>query len=239
MKFTVSEYKKLLKSALNNDYRFISYTEMRDKRSVILRHDIDGSLSAAYAMSRLERSMGIKSTYFIMIKSSVYNLFSDNSIALVKKIIANGHDIGLHFHCLNKSKNILVKLLTSEIEFIESIFHIKIRVVSFHQPSTKDMNMSLTELGLINSYSIKDVKDFKYISDSNKVWREQHPDIIFKNQIHQKLQLLIHPMWWMSQSDDSTDTCWNKVLLDNFKLIQNYLIKKEGAYGKKRQFVIK
>ncbi|MFR6094020.1 MAG: hypothetical protein ACLUIW_00645 [Dysosmobacter welbionis] len=67
MEFTYSAYKPdtLLQTG---GYRVCSYHNWQDTaRRVILRHDIDSSLGQAMALARVERELGVSSTYFVLL----------------------------------------------------------------------------------------------------------------------------------------------------------------------------
>lgn len=85
----------------------------------------------------------------------------------------------------------------SDVKILEENFNIKINTVSFHQPSESILNGEVVLDKYINAYDKKYFKDVIYLLDSNKIWKKQHPIEIFKSKEFSKIQLLIHPMWWV------------------------------------------
>ena len=70
VEFTYSAYKNLIHLLQTGGYRVCSYHNWQDTaRCVILRHDIDSSLGQAMALARVERELGVSSTYFVLLTS--------------------------------------------------------------------------------------------------------------------------------------------------------------------------
>lgn len=224
----------MLQAALKSGYEFRFFNNFNSGKNIcVLRHDVDADLSAALEMAEIEFEIGVKSTYFLMTRSSVYNLFSRVNMQKVKAIIDLGHQIGLHFDSgyLPHADISLEQFIDAEADYLAKQFQQKIKVVSFHQPGSDILSGKVKLKKYLNTYDKNDMKGLHYVSDSNKVWKQEHPYIIFKQQLHKKLQLLIHPMWWAGGKEiTSTSRVWDKTLERNFKNIQNFLINTEGAY---------
>jgi hypothetical protein len=62
-----------------------------------MRHDVDFSVHRSYALAKIEAEEGVHSTYFLWPHCKYYNLFEEEIVEIVDKIIELGHDIGLHF----------------------------------------------------------------------------------------------------------------------------------------------
>jgi len=60
-------YIKFLK-ILKQKYKIVPFCEVskEDDSFLILRHDVDASLEAALKMARVEKNLGIRSTYFVL-----------------------------------------------------------------------------------------------------------------------------------------------------------------------------
>jgi len=85
MQFTYSAYRDLLVLIRDNDYAFRSYHDYEDApRCVILRHDIDASLSCAVKLAELEAEEGIRSTWFVLLRTEFYNPFSKSGLAALR-----------------------------------------------------------------------------------------------------------------------------------------------------------
>lgn len=98
MEFTVEAYKHLIKALIENGYTITGYDNYEGyEKAAILRHDIDMDIRKALEMARLESELGVRSTYYVLLSSDLYNALSKNSTAYLKEILSLGHWVGLHF----------------------------------------------------------------------------------------------------------------------------------------------
>lgn len=235
MKFNLDEYISLLDRIQKEGYVFCDFENIQ-KKSFILRHDIDVSPKIALEMAKAENSLGIRATYFFMMRSPFYNLFSRANNEIVKKIISLGHEIGLHYDEGYYSKNTdLQMLIDTEIKVLENNFDIKVNAVSFHQPSQKIIDNEI-KIKQINTYDKEFFKDIKYLSDSNMIFKEDPIDII-KSQEFSKIQLLVHPIWWVADGE-TTEQKWINSIKKNFELEQKQVLLTERAYGNKKVMIL-
>lgn len=77
-----------------------------------------------------------------------------------------------------------------------------------------------------------------YTSDSNRTWKEHTALSVFSVNNYEKIQILIHPIWWM-YDDDLIEDAWDRAIVDNFYIMQQQFLDTEGAYGEAREFTIK
>lgn len=98
MEFTFPAYRGLLSLLRERGYEFRGYHDYADtSRCVILRHDVDQSLSQAVRLAELEAEEGVRSTWFVLLRTDFYNVFSKAGTEALRHIQFLGHDIGLHF----------------------------------------------------------------------------------------------------------------------------------------------
>lgn len=98
MKFTYQAYRGLLSLLREGGYAFRDYHNYADtSRCVVLRHDIDNSLSQAVRLAELEAEEGVRSTWFVLLRTDFYNPASRNGLEKLRRIQSLGHEIGLHF----------------------------------------------------------------------------------------------------------------------------------------------
>lgn len=199
MEFTYDAYRKLIDKVLQNGYQVCSYKNV-DKfdKAIILRHDVDFSPRKAIDMARIEYQLGVKSTYFVLLSTEFYNVFSKETADILSQIIEMGHEIGLHFDeqrynatSIDQMKDYVYK----EASILEKALDSEVNVISMHRPSKFTLNNNIEFEGLINSYSKKYFKEMKYVSDSRMYWREDVIDIIHNNK-YNKLHILTHPFWY-------------------------------------------
>jgi peptidoglycan/xylan/chitin deacetylase (PgdA/CDA1 family) len=234
--FTYAHYRYILQSALDSDYTFISFPDLKDLQLeeqlvCLLRHDCDNDLKAAVAIARMEEEMGVRSTYFLMLRSALYNLLSIPSAEMVREIIARGHWIGLHFdehYYPDASPVQLAACVDRERSWLCDEFGVPVEVVSFHQPSWRILDKQV-KIGCVNTYDLSQLHDVYYLSDSNTVWKEGCPSEFFRARRHRRLQLLLHPEWWTAEQLTIQEK-WNQMLSNNFELIQQSLLTRERVY---------
>ena len=98
MNFTYDSYCSLLSLIDECGYEIGDYTNWEGKnKCVILRHDIDNNISKAVQLAYVEKDAGVASTYFVLVTSDLYNIFSKDSRQKMQDIIKCGHQRGLHF----------------------------------------------------------------------------------------------------------------------------------------------
>jgi len=220
--FTYRHYREILQNALKAGYKTIGFHEAppREDRILLLRHDVDVVLFKALPLAKLEAELGVRSTYFVLSNSPIYNLFESSSIALVQKIAKLGHWIGLHV-------DISPDLPLWQIEdHVNSLFGTLKRllpltkVVSFHRPSpmVKDRKFR----SFVNVYEPRFFSDIKYISDSRQKWLAECPCGVLKERVFPMVQLLTHPIWWWEVEIDIKQI-WDRILTVRISEIKNYL----------------
>lgn len=205
MNFTYEGYVELINLLKDRKYNFSNYLNCDEhERTVIFRHDIDNSLEKAIQLARLEHENNITSTYFVLLSTNFYNIFSKESNELLKEMMAMGHHIGLHFD--EKRYEISsVKDLEYWIEWESNILGAaigkEVKTVSMHRPSKWILENDIEFKGLVNSYSKKFLSDFKYLSDSRMHWREDVLNIV-KGEQYNRLHILTHAFWY-SEKDET------------------------------------
>ncbi len=242
MDFSYPAYKNLIKISKKNSYKFDVFKNLKKGKgkNIYLRHDIDVDLAYALEMAKIETELDIRSTYFIMLRSPVYNVFSRENAMLLKEIISLNHEIGLHYdegfyQCNKKS---IQTLVAQETKVLEDIFDVSISTISFHQPSARIINNDIKIDKYQNTYDKEDMRDIYYISDSNMHFKEDPIKAIESNK-YEKIQILIHPIWWgHTLKKNSTEKIWEISIKEAFLRMQRQLLETERAYGKKRKFQI-
>ncbi len=201
MKFTYEGYEKLIQMLFAHGYTIVSYRNWQSAyRPCILRHDVDNSLEKAVTLAELEASIGVKSTYFVLISSDFYNVFSRHARDSLNRIIACGHEIGLHFDETVYPKNsepAMIEHIREETERLQDVLPDgrTVSVVSMHRPSPQLLEKNMVIPGLINSYSDTYFHEFKYVSDSHRRWREDVLSYV-ENETYNKLHILTHAFWY-------------------------------------------
>ncbi len=199
MKFSLSSYEELIKIIKRSNREIINFDDLiNGKCGLIMRHDIDFSPAKASKIAEIEYKHKVVSTYFIMLKSDLYNLNDMNNIKHIKYIISLGHNIGLHFDAsFYSKKNISLELACKkECNILEKIFDHKIDIISFHRPEKEFIGRNKKIAGRYHTYMPLFINEATYCSDSQGIWRYERPENLINNQSIQSIHLLTHPIWW-------------------------------------------
>lgn len=149
---------------------------------------------------------GVSSTYFVLLTSDFYNVFSRETMDMLNFIIECGHTIGLHFDearypDLNGDMERISDRIVNEAELLGKAVGCKIDTVSMHRPGKAVLEADLEIPGIINSYGKIFLKEFKYLSDSRRSWREP-PDTIIESEQYERLHILTHAFWYNEEETD-------------------------------------
>lgn len=226
MKFTIKEYKKLIDLIKKNQYQICDYVNSENK-CVVLRHDVDFDMEKAVSFSALEKELNIHAMYFVLITSDFYNILSSQNQYYLREIINNGGKIGLHFDETRyewNTKEDLQNFIYKEIQILEKIINLPVTMVSMHRPSQKLLKMNIQLKGIVNSYSREYFDNYKYVSDSRRLWRENVTDIIQSN-MYKKLQILTHPFWYYETEKDTKSSILDFI---NKQRVRYYIMMKEN-----------
>lgn len=205
--FTYSAYVEMLSLIKNCNYALVNYGEgdAQGKRC-ILRHDIDMSMEKALRLAEIERDSGVKSTFFVLLRTDFYNPFSVRSGSIIRQIMSMGHTIGLHFDETAYPDGTDVPSATrKEAEVLAQVTGEKIGVVSMHRPSKTTLAANYAIDGMINSYSDEYFRNWKYISDSRRRWRENAEEVISCGE-YPNLHILTHAFWYFDNPTDMRET---------------------------------
>ncbi|WP_417782640.1 hypothetical protein [Terasakiella pusilla] len=239
--FTLAGYECILSKIVEAGYDCVLVSELnkRDvpRPSIVLRHDVDFSMDHALRIAEVEARWGLKSTFFVMLRSPMYNLWSRQNTRFLAAIRDLGHEVGLHFDAAfaDELPFDLEAVLAREVEALEVLGDFEVKSYSFHQPSASILSQAVKFRSLINTYDTQVFRGFEYISDSNMDWRGKNIFDFLHNRIN--VQLLTHPMWWVAEGRTSMD-CWDETIIKNFTNEQRQILQTERAFGTRRQLFI-
>jgi len=230
--FTLNYYKHLISkhptTLLVMDYH-------KHKTGLILRHDVDLSLDLAFEFSRIEKKNSIVSTYYILLTSVLYNPFSKTSQEIIKTMIDEGFEIGLHFDPLAygsiPEKDLLEKFY-NEIDIFESVFNFKIKSYSHHNPSIHGQYTNYE--GVINAYNTDIFSDECFISDSMFSFRGKDPGEFIEKSKHQLVQFLTHPVHYFSNANLSYEKPIN-LMMNKYYMKIDEIMKVNNIYKKQKK----
>ncbi len=226
MKFTFDSYQELLELLDENGYKTADYHNWNQyDRCVILRHDIDTDLQKALEMAELEYQYGVKSTYFVLLTSNFYNLYSKRNKKIINEIQDMGHAVGLHFDEMEYPEDMgnadkIAEDIVKELKVLTEILGINIKVFSYHRPTKTILDADIKIQGVMNSYGNLFFKQFKYLSDSRMCWREPVLDIIHGG-TYPQLQILTHPFWYHDEARSMKEVIYEFLSRANMERYDN------------------
>jgi hypothetical protein len=202
--FSLDQYKSLIFELIEDGIiPTTDWISKATKNTLLIRHDIDFSVDFAYKMALFESELGIRSTYFLMLTSNMYNLISSENQRLVKAIIKMGHKVSVHFDPTAHDK---LEKFENEKRLFENIFDVEVDIVSVHRPGPFLDNHNISLCGIPQTYSDAYFRDMKYLSDSGGRNVSPHISEYLEGDRSQGLHLLIHPIWWVGSGSNPTET---------------------------------
>lgn len=118
--------------------------------------------------------------------------------------------MGLHFdearyrEIAGNAEAIKEKIL-EEADLLGRAVGNRIDIVSMHRPSKLVLDEDIEMPGMINSYGRTYSKDFKYLSDSRRKWKELVEEIIASEE-YERLHILTHAFWYKEEECDLRKT---------------------------------
>lgn len=185
MDFTLKSYKLYLEIIINKGYKFILFKDYinnqllyENQNVCLIRHDVDRKPINSLKMAKLEKELGICSTYYFRIKKSVFNK------KIISKISNLGHEIGYHYENLsdfNGNFELALNNFEYNLDKIRNI--VEVKTCSMHgRPLSKYDNRDIWKDESRHDYLIKklnmlgeiyldiDYSKIAYINDTGRNW---------------------------------------------------------------------
>jgi hypothetical protein len=214
--FGLKKYELIIKNIMQYEYTFTTNWDIKSNtKTVLMRHDIDFSVDDAFSLALFENKLNIKSTYFFMLTSNMYNLLSKRNIDTVLKIKEMGHKISLHFDPTVYDK---LEKFIEERKIFEEAFDIDLDIISIHRPGSFLKNNNIELFGVRHTYQDQYFREIFYISDSGGKDMSLKLLQFLNADLNQVLHLLIHPVWWVRKLKTQTLTL-NKWRREHFETI--------------------
>lgn len=209
LQYRLANYEALLESFQTAGYKFSSFDSdgPPEHKEILLRHDVDLSLGRALAMAELERELGVRSTYCVLLSAPVYDLTAPQNVRTLKRISKLGHDIGLHFDSHRywnaaeaPSAESVAANVAHELAVLSRLIGEDLSTASFHIPPDWVLDR---EFGTFtNTYAPQFFSEIGYVSDSSQKWCTDDP---FPNGLADTFQLLVHPGLWHTDHRPMSD----------------------------------
>lgn len=149
---------------------------------IVLRHDVDFNTKAAFEVAELEVSLGLRSTFFVLLNHYPADL------ELLNYLVLNDFEIGLHYDPLVDG------LVDNEVNNLEQLTGQKVYSVSVHNPSVHGIYPEFD--GYINTYD--GFNNETYISDSLMNFRSKDPYVFLDRAKESLIQVVLHPVYYSS-----------------------------------------
>lgn len=235
--FTYAYYRALLETLTHYGYHFVSFGEVDVERNdqVVLRHDVDLSLEAACALAEIEAEYGVQSVFHVLLTADVYNPASRRSQALLARIRALGHRIGLHIDPAALSKEpATVQAQLAHLFDCATFILGPLDSYSIHRLATNGQTDVLKPQKLpfpTPPYADDTLyrNHLVYRSDSRREWR--HGDLLteLKFLCGRSLHINLHPIWWTASATSRAEVL-TRFALHRQESVEQYLCENLSFY---------
>lgn len=197
--FTEAGYVETIRSIVDCGYALADFHSVDPvARHLVLRHDVDQSISIARRMAGLESANGWRSTWFVLMRTEMYNPWSRAAATDLRAMIADGHEVGLHLDAtLYPNVEELETGALAECAALEAITGAAVRIISFHRPAKHLVGNDSQVAGRPHAYMPRYMRDIAYCSDSRGQWHHGHPWDHPALMEGKAFQLLTHAVWWV------------------------------------------
>ncbi len=210
--FNYNEYKNII-NIVRNHLPILDFSDVNNhtEKFCVLRHDIEFSIDRAYELAKIERELGVISTYTVQVRNNTYNALSEKNIELMRKIKDLGHHIGLHQNPPLMKLEKLANYIMADIQILEHFYGFEVDRFAFHRPKKEYLKNYINLEGKINCYDMRffqyfdekpDKLDVLYLADSNHQWKYGYPLDYDFSEVN-KLQILTHPYSWTKSGGDN------------------------------------
>lgn len=211
---------------IEKHYECFPLRDWRDGRhGIILRQDVDLDLGQARAFADIQAEIGLSSTFYVLLTSNCYNAQSPESIAIMRSLVCDGFEVGLHFDpTVNEDPNRYKR----EAELLETLCGSPVESISLHNPTSRGEFPLYPHF--LNAYDPRIFGPDRYLSDSRLRW-QQDPWTFVKKASTQCLQLLFHPCHY-SPSGHGYDDAFLAYMIRHCNLVDAAFRKYNDNYAK-------
>lgn len=174
--FTLTIYGALLDSLLEAKYPFQTFSEYLnkpEKRSIMLRHDVDERKLHSLEFARIQHRKGIKGTYYFRMVPQSYDE------AVIREIHDMGHEVGYHYEDMDfagGNPHEAIKLFEKHLDTLRKI--VPVSTICMHgSPKSRYDNKDVwkhydyKKYGIIGEpYFDLDFKKVFYLTDTGRRW---------------------------------------------------------------------
>jgi hypothetical protein len=181
--------------------------------ALILRHDVDLDVLPAYRLAELERECGVRSTFFILATSPLYNPLAAHNRRLLRAMADWGFEIGLHFDPAAHEglpREELPARVDEEAAVLAAATGRPVRSIALHNPSVKN-EYPIFE-AYRNAYDPAIFAPDRYLTDSRRRFAVD-PRQFVERAREGVVQLVLHPMHF-SEDGQGYDRIMSRFVLE-------------------------
>jgi hypothetical protein len=172
---------------LKTSYPTFPVRDWQGQNGIILRQDVDLDLGLAREFADIQAAAGLLSTFYVLLTSDCYNALSADSMAILRSLVNDGFEVGLHFDPTVDGDS---ERHLREAELLSRLSGAEVKSISLHNPASSG-EFPLYK-GFLNAYDPRIFASDRYLSDSRQGWR--HDPWQFVRQASERtVQLLFHP----------------------------------------------
>jgi hypothetical protein len=213
MEHSPEEYRAILQSAKARGAVFSPMVEAGraahpGAKRVYLRHDVDFSLEMAVRLAEVNAAEGVQGTFFVLLRSPVYNLLSYDSLGTLHRLLGLGQRLGLHVAVpdpLPANDSALADLVQADFAVAQRHIGALDPVYAWHNtsPELLDRGLTLETEGLASAYSQSLFRQIPYRSDTGmQRTRDEWHELMRED--HDAIQVLFHPELWIGGGSSPT-----------------------------------
>jgi hypothetical protein len=208
---------EFLRSA-HGSYGIRPLCEAHGAPGILLRHDVDFDVGAAYELAKLERRCGVRSTFLFLTTTGQYNLLAAENRGMLREMAEWDFDVGLHFDPLiyeSADPPTLAAAVDQEADLIAQITGRPVRSISIHNPSIHGQYPLFD--GYVNAYDPQIFSPETYLSDSRMMFRHDLAEFAARAKT-QTVQILLHPLHYTRHGEGYPQIASNIALRRIFDL---------------------
>lgn len=201
----LAAYRALLERLRGTGYEFHPVSAMPHPvpgRACYLRHDVALHLARVDEMAQVEAELGARATYCVMM-SAPYNPASPANQAVLRRLVALGHEVGLHYDLSDypADPDQATERLEWEAAALERLTGDPVRTVSPHRSLAGGPDPFREGGARVHPRDPRWAAELVEVSDGRRAWRDEGLLADLGRDAPRRLLLLTHPELWLDAGD--------------------------------------
>lgn len=174
--FTLQAYAQLLdaiQTRFGGAVGIAQWNKSGSRSGCVIRHDVDRRPDNALRMAALEKSRGLRTTYYFRVVGSAFDL---DAMAKVQQM---GHEVGYHYEDLSLAHGDVDKALESFARHLSVLRkHVDVTTVAMHgSPLSRFNNLDMWRSSELSTFGLDadafltvDYRGIAYFTDTGRDW---------------------------------------------------------------------